>query len=93
MIQLSLFQHSPAWPQCQMGIARMEVRAKVVIEVEGVTGVAGVQTEGEAAIVAGVVVGSEAMVVVVTNQSPTSHLVLLIAAKLIESLTVSALWR
>ena len=76
-----------------MGMARMEVRAKVVIEVEVVTGVAGVQTEGEAAIVAGVVVVSEAMVVVVTNQSPTSHHVLLIAAKLIESLTVSALWR
>ena len=74
-------------------MARMEVRAKVVIEVEGVTGVAGVQTEGEAAIVAGVVVVSEAMVVVVTNQSPTSHLVLLIAAKLTGSLTVSALWR
>ena len=91
MIQLSLCQHSPAWPQCQM--ARMEVRAKVVIEVEGVTGVAGVQTEGEAAIVAGVVVVSEAMVVVLTHQSPTSHLVRLIAAKLIESLTVSALWR
>ena len=91
MIQLSLCQHSPAWPQCQM--ARMEVRAKVVIEVEGVTGVAGVQTEGEAAIVAGVMVVSEAMVVVVTHQSLTSHLVLLIAAKLIESLTASALWR
>ena len=91
MVQLNLCQHFPAWPQCQM--ARMEVRAKVVIEVEGVTGVAGVQTEGEAAIVAGVVVVSEAMVVVVTNQSPTSHLVLLIADKLTGSMTVSALWR
>ena len=91
MVQLRLSQHYPAWPQCQ--IARMEVRAKGVIEVEGVTGVAGVQTGGEAVIVAGVRVVSEAMVVVVTHQSLTSHLVRLIAAKLIESLTVSALWR
>ena len=93
MIQLSQCQPSPAWLQCQTGMARMEERAKVVMEEEAVTGVAGAQTEGEAAIVAGVVVVPEAMVVVVTNQSPTSHLVLLIADKLIESLTVSALWR
>ena len=75
-----------------MGMARMEERAKVVMEVEAVTGVAGARTEGEAAIVAGVVVGSEAMVVVVTNQSPISHLVLLIADKLTGSMTASAPW-
>ena len=91
MVQLRLFQHYPAWPQCQM--ARMEVRAKVVIEVEGVTGVAGVQTGGEAVIVVGVRVVSEAMVVVATHQSLTSHLVRLIAVTLTESLTVSAPWR
>ena len=69
----------------------MEERAKVVMEVEAVTGVAGAQTEGEAAIVVGVVVGSEAMVVVVTSQSPITHLVLLTAGKLTGSMTVSAL--
>ena len=71
----------------------MEERAKVAMEVEAVTGVAGAQTEGEAAIVAGGVVGSKAMVMVVTSKGPITHLVPLTAGKLIESLTVSALWR
>ena len=91
MMPLSLCQHFQVWLQYQMGVVRMEGRAKVAIEVEVVIGVAGVQTEGEAAIVAGVVVGSEAMVVVVTSQSPITHLVLLIAGKLTGSMTVSAL--
>ena len=91
MIQLSQCQPSPAWLQCQTGMARMEERAKVVMEEEEVTGVAGAQTEGEAAIVAGVVVGSKAMVVVVTSKSPITHLVPLTAGKHIGSMTASAL--
>ena len=76
-----------------MGVVRMEGRAKVAIEVEVVIGVAEVQPEGEVARMAGGVVVSEAMVVVVTHQSPISHLVLLIADKLTGSMTVSAPWR
>ena len=75
-----------------MEVVRMEGRAKVAIEVEVVIGVAGVQTEGEVARVAGGVVVSEAMVVVVTHQSPISHLVFLIADKLTGSMTASAPW-
>ena len=92
MMPLSLCQYFPVWLQYQMGMVRMEGRAKVAIEVEVVIGVAGVLTEGEVARMAGGVVVSEAMVVVVTHQSPISHLVLLIADKLTGSLTASAPW-
>ena len=68
----------------------MEERAKVVMEEEAVTGVAGARTEGDAAIVEGVVVGLKAMAVVETSKSLITHLVPLTAGKLIGNMTVSA---